>query len=382
MSYFKEKDPHSELKHELYTKTLEVSLSIANFFNKKGSYTIVDLYAGQGKFDDGSKGSPILALETCLRIKNKINNMPISFVFVEKDKESYEKLEKETKFFLKDKQVCEGMNVFFGNGDWTKFEGNLYELLNDSSWGFIFADPFANEIDIQKFSDLLEHNYTKDVMVFINLIAIKRMSGNYKTRSKIAKFLQISEQELTDIISKNGHEAYLMKKVQEAFKLEQKHYNLFASLPTTRNGKLIQSNTFCLQCATNSIGVADSFLNTYADILSVGKTIQLNLFAEHQIEERIIEFLKNRNGKASLYDIVAYTMERFLSWRDHEPKEVPTTENVVSIINDMHKRKLLEWDTKEEYESFKKKNNTKYLNYKARNRNEALKATQIFLKEV
>ena len=69
--------------------TLKASLSIANVFKKDyDKFLIVDLYAGKGVFDDGSAGSPLIALQTYEKSFYSIKDMSVDFMFVEKDEDS------------------------------------------------------------------------------------------------------------------------------------------------------------------------------------------------------------------------------------------------------------------------------------------------------
>lgn len=380
MSYFIEKDQHSEIKHKIYSDTLQASLSIANIFNKqKSTYLLLDLYAGKGKFDDGSHGSPIVALETFQKAHKKIDNMPVHFVFIEKDEDSNEHLKQALTEYNQAQNLPNDIEIIVGKGEWGEFETNLQNKIAQSNWGFVFADPFANEIDISKFSELLTDSYTKDVMIFINLIAIKRQAGHQQASKKIAAFLRISEAELKQLLNNQATKKEFLEYIKKAFSFSKKHFNLFAAIPTSRknNGtnNLIHGDYFCLSCSTNSIGVANAFLESYADALSINKDIQTGLFGAYEIETRINNYLQ-KEGEKSFHEIMGHAMEEFLSWKEKLPNEVPTSENTLKIINQMLDDKIIEIECPDEYLS-----KTKKLKTEAIRKNENLKKIRIKLRQ-
>lgn len=380
MSYFEEKDQHSAIKHQIYSDTLQASLSIANIFNKqKSTYLLLDLYAGKGKFDDGSHGSPIVALNTFQKAQKKIENMPVHFIFIEKDEASHECLKQVLTDYREKQELPEDIQIAVGKGEWGEFEVNLQTKISQSEWGFVFADPFANEIDILKFNTLLADSYKKDVMIFINLIAIKRQAGHSQASKRIASFLGITEKDLKAMLNQEGSKQNFLAHIKKAFTLSKKHFNLIAAIPTSRksngNNNLVHGDYFCLSCSTNSVGVANAFLESYADALSIKKDIQIGLFGAHEIETRINNYL-TQEGEKNFHEIMAHAMEEFLSWKDKLPDEVPTSENTLKIINEMLERKIIEVECPPEFISTQNK-----LKKASIKKNEHLKKISIRLRQ-
>ena len=75
--HFEVQNKHTELKHNLLKNTLNTAIGIANHFVSKlpqPTYTYVDLFAGRGMFGDGTKGSPVIALEVLTNYLNSAIN--------------------------------------------------------------------------------------------------------------------------------------------------------------------------------------------------------------------------------------------------------------------------------------------------------------------
>lgn len=376
------KDPHSAIKHKIYESTLMAALSIANVFKKDYErFLLVDLYAGKGIFEDGSAGSPLIALAVYEKSYSTIREMPVDFIFIEKDKDSCQTLSSAIEKHQNQMNIPEKINIDIQQGDWSLFKEDLQRKIHKAEWGFIFADPFANEIDMNVFADILKENYRKDVMIFINLISIKRQAGHKIAKKKIADFLDISEDDLDRLTGKKYHQEFL-DKIKQAFRLEDKHYNLFAALPTSRNkngnNNLVNGDYFCLSCSTNSIGVANAFLESYAQEKSINTNIETGLFGSQEIENRIEAFLL-KNDKQTFHNIFAYTMEEFLNWRGKTPKEVPTSTNILDVINDMIGSSKVEVECPFNLLSKPKKNGKRLLVKKAVQSNENLKQVVVRL---
>ena len=77
-----ELDPHTKAKHEILRKYLDAWLPILTCW--RGRVVFVDGFAGPGIYKGGEKGSPILALESLLNHKTKIE-ADVHFIFIEKD---------------------------------------------------------------------------------------------------------------------------------------------------------------------------------------------------------------------------------------------------------------------------------------------------------
>lgn len=347
-------------------------------YSKKNhdTFLLVDLYAGKGIFDDGSAGSPLIALQTYEKNYYSIKDMPVDFMFIEKDEDSCQSLSEAINKHKDGMKIPIKPNINIQQGEWSHFESNLQTKINKSVWGFIFADPFSNEINMNKFSTILEKSYKKDVMIFINLISIKRQAGHKTAKVKMATFLNITEDEIDRLTSSKRYQQEFFDYIKNAFKLTKKHYNLFAALPTSRNkngsNDLVNGDYFCLSCSTNSVGVANAFLESYAKEKSINTNIVTGLFGSQEIENRIIDFLTATKEK-TFHEIFAYTMEEFLNWRGKTPTEVPTSNNILDVINEMIESSKIEVECPETFLFKVKKNGKQTILKKTVQKNENLK---------
>lgn len=95
--FFAEMREQSEVKAKIVAKYFKVWAKIiastAKTYNKKIAY--IDLYAGPGRYDDGSKSTPLKILETAIQDED-IRNMLVS-LFNDKDEKRVRSLEKAIK---------------------------------------------------------------------------------------------------------------------------------------------------------------------------------------------------------------------------------------------------------------------------------------------
>ena len=331
-NFFKEKNVHSKIKHRLFEDTFRASLNIANKFSKNiEGFIYCDLYAGQGEFDSGEAGSPKIALSVIEHDFENIKNLSLKLFFVEQDSIRFEKLRNtiESNIYKIDRN-----SIDFYEGRWEDIEDNLKDILSRYKWGFIFIDPFANEIDFNKIASILENENYKDIMLFINLQSLRRLYGNNQTKKSVINFLNLSN----DLDFKKPD--LFFKSVRDSIKISGKSYNLLVALPSSRDGKRTNSDYFALLCSTNSIGVADTFIKSYIDIVKEEKKEQIvGLFGKENIKNRIIELLpKEDNRYISLIELYSkLSNEVFISWKEIDITEAPTSDNILKAINQLLK---------------------------------------------
>lgn len=94
-SYFQELKEWSERKHELLTKYLDGFVRILG--GSTGLVYYVDGFAGQGIYDDGAKGSPVLAAEYAAGLEGK--HYRLHCLNVEVDDQHFENLSANTEAF-------------------------------------------------------------------------------------------------------------------------------------------------------------------------------------------------------------------------------------------------------------------------------------------
>lgn len=341
------KKPHTKIKHLLLNTVLTKSLSIANnlcdrfkYTDKK--YTYVDLFAGPGTFDDNSKGSPLIALDIMGNqindAKNKFDKLQI--IATEKNRTHIQQLE-ET---LTTIEATNEIDFFYGEGEWENFDTKLQNRLKNSTWGFIFADPFSTELDILKLKTVLtDCSKLKDILVFFNFNTLARQDGRALPEDikRICKNLGLEECNLLD------NDGYFSNVFEETLKnhfSDLKDFVIGVSFPTTVEGKLINADYFYLVFSTGSIMLVDSFLKAYEQALGLfgGYLPQRTLFEGHDI----LEYLQNNNLESSLFDLFINFTKNFLSWKtiSQRGSRINTIENIINMLNELAREEQIEFE--------------------------------------
>lgn len=88
--FFGTRRPPAVLKHEVLHQYVEPYAGMAGSTNPEGRVVLLDGYAGEGRYADGSPGSPLLALETA---KSLLPTRVLECVFVEKERRSFVSLQ-------------------------------------------------------------------------------------------------------------------------------------------------------------------------------------------------------------------------------------------------------------------------------------------------
>jgi len=97
----------------------------------------IDLFAGEGKYDDGSEGSPLIALRA--RSRGKEMRAFTKCFFVERDSAKKQKLEQAVKELCNQDSSCPEYEIF--EGDCNKVIDNILSQINKEAPTFVFADP-------------------------------------------------------------------------------------------------------------------------------------------------------------------------------------------------------------------------------------------------
>lgn len=96
------------------------------------------------------------------------------------------------------------ISITVEEGAWSHKSVKLNKLLKFSKWGFVFVDPFGNEVELDNLFGLLQNKCkTKDFMLFINTQALKRIVGASENNQHVANFFGVSPNKLKAIVKNN-----------------------------------------------------------------------------------------------------------------------------------------------------------------------------------
>ena len=216
--------------------------------------------------------------------------------------------------------------------------------METTKWGLIFIDPFHNEVELEELFILIKNKANLiDFLIFINIQSLKRLAGNKNTQIYVQKFLNLNEVDIPGILENNEK---INEILQKRFSDISKSFILNANIPTTRNNKLINSDTFQLLLGTNSIGVADNFLISFVDAIKDFKEDTIfNLF--NNLEDEILNHLKNYN-ELTIFELIRIMFRKYNSWKNADINNIATSENLFKSINDLIKCKKITFITKSE----------------------------------
>ncbi len=162
-------DPHTSAKHEILRKYLQPWMAILSTANRRIIY--LDGFAGPGEYltKKGEKvdGSPIIAINCYLEHKFKQKIKEVCFIFVDKEKEVIEYLDKKLKKYSKENLKIETIHA--------EFEVVVNHILNklekddkNIAPTFCFIDPFGIKgLSLNTISRIINK---KSCEVFINFM--------------------------------------------------------------------------------------------------------------------------------------------------------------------------------------------------------------------
>lgn len=353
-NHFDKEKPHTKIKHKLLKAALDISLSISNSINhsKKENkpYVYIDLYAGSGKFKDENNGSPLIALNTFEKYKNKKSFENIEMVVAEQNEQNAINLKKN----IEDEKKKLDLNDISCNtylGSWETYSHELQGYIKSNKWGFIFVDPFSLELNLGNLIDLIKEGlYFKDILILINKTAQERVLGKPDAPDikKICKYFNVTEdflqRAIKSITQKGGtNEDIIQLLTKRAFKELNKDYKINVAITRTRQGELENADRFYLSLITSSFGVANNFLEKYSELLEEKKETQNNgqlglpLFTStyNSLEQKVKQEINN--STISLYTLTKQLFNVFLSWKYTEHNEIPHKTALLKVLN-----KLLE----------------------------------------
>lgn len=131
--FFERKKPAAVLKHELLRRYLRVYVQKTGSTSKDKRVAYVDCYAGPGNYDDGSLGSPGVAVETANVVRSAGDR--IDGYFIEREQASVDAL----RGYLRG----EGLSWPVDQGEVREMLPQILDRIDPATSAFVFLDPFG-----------------------------------------------------------------------------------------------------------------------------------------------------------------------------------------------------------------------------------------------
>lgn len=249
--------PHSKAKISLYVKYLALYLNVLHRVSFIKKIYLFDLFAGEGVYEDGEKGSPIQTVETIKNhyFFNKKSCKDIDIIFndfgnsdIEPEKTKIERV----KEFISKYFLPPNVHVYYSERDYNILLPKLIQKLNsfiESERVLLFIDPWGyKDIRPNELNELLANKKTELILFlpvsFMYRFAGKVMDESYKGGEALERFLtELFEGELPDttdaikfILSiKLRFKEYLGMKYIDTFTLKPDNTNVYCIFFFTHN---------------------------------------------------------------------------------------------------------------------------------------------------
>ncbi len=174
--------PSTRTKLEILKKVFDVWLTIWNKQNwVANEWYVVDLFAGRGKYVDGSNGSPLIFLENIALQGNKLKgNLKIKLFFVEENKNNFKYLKEYTEGFLKIyPEIKSKIDIRFFNNDCNQIIDRIVTEINNTNKHplFVLIDPTGLQIKKTTVQRIVNLRNPKDIIFNYILEGVTRTSG-------------------------------------------------------------------------------------------------------------------------------------------------------------------------------------------------------------
>lgn len=173
--FFLEQKNWSKRKLQLIRKYLVGFSKILGSSTKQSCVFYIDCFAGRGLYEDGSKGSPLLAAELAQEYLEEQKKYQLKCINIEANDENFKNLQMATKNYI---NVTEN---FFGS--FTSNIDQIIQRINDCP-AFFFIDPFGvkgtNWADMKK---IINRRAATDLWLRFDYKTVRRLSGFFDSGS-------------------------------------------------------------------------------------------------------------------------------------------------------------------------------------------------------
>ena len=333
---------HSKIKVQLLGRYLDKYLNIIANLDYIYKIKIYDLFCGEGVYEKGGEGSPLIILDCLKRLheinpaKNK-NIPPIDLTFNDLNPKKIEKLRQI--IASKNRHNAKYGSINFSNLDYKSIVSELSKSIGKSrnEKVFIFIDPYGyKEIDPQEIKDLLKSK-NSEVLLFLPIQFMYRF-GKKGTPEALREFLnKVVNQELWD---KNASVWQFINQLKEGFR-NFMGADFFVDTFTIQKDP---QTVFCMFFFSSHIRGFEKMLEAKWDLdeeKGQGWSYEttFGLFASQKtnpLEEKLLEYLKKEektNGELFEFTLrngflPKHTTEIFKSWQDRNKLVVFSNKNV------------------------------------------------------
>jgi three-Cys-motif partner protein len=337
---------HSEAKVKLYGRYLSIYLNVLARSSIDNIY-LFDLFCGEGIYNDGGKGSPIVALE-CIKNhyyanNNSCPNLFITFNDSEKseiniDKMKIDRVREFASKIFRPKNVQVGFTKIDYNSLVTKVIDRTASLKGNER-ALIFIDPWGyKEINPEGIKKLMQNGKT-EVILFLPIYFMSRFSNkskdiDFKGGKALRAFMGKLFGTIEDIPHIDGQKEFIYL-VQEQFKV---YMNL--KFVDTFKIERENNNWFCIFFFTNNkkgfhkmLDAKWSIDKKRGDGFKIGDDVKIELFEEIKVsgyQEKVLNYLL-QNPDATNITLLDFGLENnFL------PK------NTKAVLDDLKKNYKIE----------------------------------------
>ncbi|MGB0454570.1 MAG: three-Cys-motif partner protein TcmP [Bacteriovoracaceae bacterium] len=216
----KELKKHSKVKLKLYQEYLSIYLAILSNVPSCENITIFDIFCGTGLLEDGSEGSPLVALNTINSIQNP-HNTNFELIVNDQDKSFIEN----TKKVLNENNNNSNCSMSFYNLSANEMFKKALNIINSQQRthrNLVFIDPWGyKELKVEDFKNLLKNGRT-ELIVFLplsqmyrfrnratsttednSILALRNFIKNFMKDTKPQELENVNINEFTNLLQKS-----------------------------------------------------------------------------------------------------------------------------------------------------------------------------------
>ena len=175
-NFFEEQKDWSKRKLAIVQQYLAGFTKILGSSTTQPCVYYIDGFAGKGIYDDGAKGSPVLAVELAQDYRNNHKKYKLNCINVEEDYGNFQNLEKSTNQF---QGTIENFNGTFSS----QIPTILQNIGNCPA--FFFIDPFGvSDVDWIDMIKILHRSAPTDLWLRFDHKTVRRLSGFFDSGSR------------------------------------------------------------------------------------------------------------------------------------------------------------------------------------------------------